>query len=398
MARTFYQSATVFSGSLTLLQDAPPGAGVIDTGRLNGGADTGLSFGFVTPVDVPGASGSNAGTFTVSIRITTGNSNLTVRPRLARRNGSTIFGTGIPPNEAAQVCNVGTYTFTWTSPNLGSWAAGDQLVVAPFFANGTNAMNQSCQFGVGASSDVVETPWTGPVQSVSGSGAASFEFLGAGNGAPVTVVQGTGSGYYAFSATGSGQAAGAQVPGQGSALFGFSGSSTGKTKTLGSGATSFGFVAQGSGVPRGAGSGLALWTHTATSGGRVRSFGQGQTAWSFTAQAGGSSGAFGSGAVLFSFAAGGSGLPRSFGQGAESIDFMATGSGGIPFTAQETGTLGDGADVFLVDPDTNVTVIDIAMVTATVEPCDGRVAISVESGGLVDIFDPPHRPTTMETQ
>jgi hypothetical protein len=95
------------------------------------------SLGF-TPLGTPGANGTSTGSFTVEVRIgSTGSSVITVRPFLARADASgNNLSSEIAPAQAAQTCTANsTFTFTWSSPALGTWAAGDRLKVIYVFVS-----------------------------------------------------------------------------------------------------------------------------------------------------------------------------------------------------------------------------------------------------------------------
>lgn len=173
MAVTYYQRST--TSDLT----GPTGTGGVDrhivASRTAGGANTDLSTGnmnagilcnhnFFTPSDDPGTEGT-AGNFTVIVRITVQNANIGIRVFLRRYNsGGVGQGTEVEASQGSQTAGAASRTFTWTSPALGTWAAGDRLLIRVQHTNTSGSMNQSATVGVDTDADTVATPFTvGPV-------------------------------------------------------------------------------------------------------------------------------------------------------------------------------------------------------------------------------------------
>ena len=86
----------------------------------------------------PSSSGTNTGTFTISLAISAPNAAFTITPVMwvANASGAVQF-----PTVTGAAQNGGNSLLTWTfvNPSLGTWASGDRFVVQFTFLNTNGA-------------------------------------------------------------------------------------------------------------------------------------------------------------------------------------------------------------------------------------------------------------------
>lgn len=121
------------------------------------GSVTETSFGFTEPLD-PGAAGTVTGDYTVSMDVTTANSNITMSFAVARINSSGTQQAISSTSTTVSFSTTGAKTLTLTSVNLGTFASTDRLRVSYLFAN---AAMGNATFGVNQNSvnSYVSTPF-----------------------------------------------------------------------------------------------------------------------------------------------------------------------------------------------------------------------------------------------
>ncbi len=90
-------------------------------------AATEVQRGFTEPLH-PGTKASVTGTFTVKVKVTTGNTNANIAIQLHRVNSAGTIQTS-SSTTATQSASAGTKTFTLASVNLGTFAQTDRLRV-----------------------------------------------------------------------------------------------------------------------------------------------------------------------------------------------------------------------------------------------------------------------------
>jgi hypothetical protein len=113
----------------------------------------------------PGTDGSNTGTFTMRLEITTGDTNVRFDDVLLHRvnssdvsQASVSTGTSMPISMAA-----GTHTVTWSSPALGTWASTDYGGVEVQYTNTSKhggSESVTFQFGDTANTTDISCVWT----------------------------------------------------------------------------------------------------------------------------------------------------------------------------------------------------------------------------------------------
>lgn len=116
----------------------------------------------VAQVGVPGAAGIT-GTYTIEFNIITGvDAGSTVRVALRRINSAGVTQ-ATSPFTATQLATAGLKTFPHPTVTLGTWAAGDRLIVIYEWAGGGTMGNVSLGFQVGSTSAEVVAPWDPPI-------------------------------------------------------------------------------------------------------------------------------------------------------------------------------------------------------------------------------------------
>jgi hypothetical protein len=133
-----------------------------------------------TPGGDPGASGIT-GDYTVIVDITSGNADLQVDVAIHRVNSAGTSQASAASDGGEQTNAVGELTFTFTSADLGTWAAGDRLRVNLVQRDTSLHGDENTTYGIGSSGVRVTAPWS-PAGgnfdddiSVTGSAAATFE-------------------------------------------------------------------------------------------------------------------------------------------------------------------------------------------------------------------------------
>jgi hypothetical protein len=108
-------------------------------------ADSVADASFFTPAGVPGANGgSNAGKYsTVSLDITTGNTNVRYSARIIRVNSSGVVQAYGPLSAESSAGTTGIYTFNCSWNGLGTWVSGDRLRLDVRARNNTTSSSQS---------------------------------------------------------------------------------------------------------------------------------------------------------------------------------------------------------------------------------------------------------------
>lgn len=138
MAQTFYFSSTdsdlTGGADFNAVLTTSPGTGSSATVSV-ANSSTETSYGY-TPSGVPGTNGA-AGNYTVEVNVTAANANITINTAVARVNSSGVVQSGpVNSNGGAQSAGAtGVKTFSFTSPNLGTWSAGDRLRVSYIFTS-----------------------------------------------------------------------------------------------------------------------------------------------------------------------------------------------------------------------------------------------------------------------
>lgn len=182
MATLYVLSATgsdlagTSGGAEAFAQDLPvSGAtvGSVTSGAL-GAAATSDGYAW-TPAGDPGASGTSTGSFTAKANITTGASDMTIAAFLAHVDSAgTVQGSEAQASQGAVTATAGIKSFTWASPALGTWAAGDRLRVRFRFTRNAGVHGTATvtlDTGDGAN-DTVAAPWT--IVNVLDAGTASI--------------------------------------------------------------------------------------------------------------------------------------------------------------------------------------------------------------------------------
>jgi hypothetical protein len=115
----------------------------------------------VSQAGVPGAQGVTGDYNPIEFNIITGiDASSTVRVALRRINAAGA-AQATSPFTATQLATAGLKTFTHPTVTLGTWAAGDRLVVIYEWAGGSTMSSPvSIQFEVGSTSAEVVAPWT----------------------------------------------------------------------------------------------------------------------------------------------------------------------------------------------------------------------------------------------
>jgi len=121
-------------------------------------AVTETSYGYTEPLD-PGAAGSVTGDYTVSMDVTTANSNITMSFAVARVNSSGTQQTISSTSTTVSFSTTGAKTLTLSGVDLGTFTSTDRLRVSYLFANA--AAHSSQTFGVNQNSvnSYISTPF-----------------------------------------------------------------------------------------------------------------------------------------------------------------------------------------------------------------------------------------------
>lgn len=119
-------------------------------------ADSVIDASFFVPSGIPGTAGSaNSGKYsTVSISITTGNTNLRYAARLVRVNSSGVAQAWGPLSAETSSGATATYTFNASWFGLGTWASGDRLRLDIRVRNTVNTASQTFTLTFDANSKI----------------------------------------------------------------------------------------------------------------------------------------------------------------------------------------------------------------------------------------------------
>jgi hypothetical protein len=138
------------------LLEATGTAATVATGNLSAG--TTFSIYAFTNAGFPGVQGS-AGDYSAKFNVTSGSTNIQLSVVLARVNSSGTVQASSSAS-AEQVASAGVKTFSFSSPSLGTWAAGDRLRIQYRLRNTQAHGNTSISFGANTTNEEVVTPWT----------------------------------------------------------------------------------------------------------------------------------------------------------------------------------------------------------------------------------------------
>lgn len=121
-------------------------------------AATETSYGYTEPLD-PGLAGTVTGDYTISMDVTTANSNITMSFAVARVNSSGTQQTLSSTSTTVSFSTTGAKTLTLTGVNLGTFASTDRLRVSYNFINAAAHSSQS--FGINQNSvdSYITTPF-----------------------------------------------------------------------------------------------------------------------------------------------------------------------------------------------------------------------------------------------
>lgn len=177
MATTYYEDVTASDlsegGSFThLLTQTQPGAKSSDP--IQPAASSSLSGYYATPASDP-SSGTSTGTFTVQVNVTSTFSTTSGQCQLHRANSAGTIQASSGYFGSQALSSAGVHTFSTTNPALGTWAAGDRLVVEVRVTNGSTHAGRGCTFETGGTSDTVVAPWSASItNNDSGSGTITL--------------------------------------------------------------------------------------------------------------------------------------------------------------------------------------------------------------------------------
>ncbi len=173
MATTYYLTTTASDldpGAETwsnAVSTTAPGTTTLTSTIANGDGMAGTidssDYAF-TPSGDPGTTGVT-GTYTLSVVVSTGDSNVTLVPQLARVNSGGTVQTGPTGSDGGgQALSAGTKTFTWTSLNLGTWASGDRLRIYYDYDNAsTHGGAEVVVQDIGSAGTTISAPWTATI-------------------------------------------------------------------------------------------------------------------------------------------------------------------------------------------------------------------------------------------
>lgn len=167
MARTFRFANSVsdltLGGAFTHeLLDTAAGTDQI-TAASGGGTNDGL---FATGIGIPGIGGAT-GDYTVVLNVSTAASGTEARVTVSRYNAGFQASVNLNAGAYTSTATTGDKTFTGTGVNLGTWAAGDRLVVTVNVRN-TNAHGGAAgpTFDHTATNARVDTPFSSGVTAI----------------------------------------------------------------------------------------------------------------------------------------------------------------------------------------------------------------------------------------
>lgn len=174
MATTYFQSAVAsdlsLGGSFTnVLAETQPGSASSNSVAVPKSSTVDCFY--VTDIGVPGSSGLSAGTFTVHVNVTTPGSSMHLNVAVLRVNSAGVVQATATGTEVT--LSAGVKTFTFSSPALGTWSAGDRFAIELLVRNAASSGgSHTTIWEVGGSSDTVVAPWVaGVANNDSGSGS-----------------------------------------------------------------------------------------------------------------------------------------------------------------------------------------------------------------------------------
>jgi hypothetical protein len=188
MAKTYYFSATTRACPGTgdkfeqALENSPLGApGSIPLAFVNSYSNQFMGLA-ITPVDEPGTNGTSTGAFTVEVDVSVTIADLSLRVYLVRVNGSDVVQATVESSEGSvTLSTVQQYLFTWTNPALGTWSAGDRLMVRFGIVNASShGGDELLTLVTDSASAQILTPFT--AGATTGTATGVFGFTGAVHG------------------------------------------------------------------------------------------------------------------------------------------------------------------------------------------------------------------------
>jgi hypothetical protein len=114
-----------------------------------------------TPAGVPGTQGVT-GTYTVKVNVTTSATNVSMSVAVARVNSAGTQQSTSSFTATQSLGSTGVKTYTLSSINLGTWAAGDRLRVTYRFTNSHNSQTRTVVLQTGTTNTEVLAPWAAP--------------------------------------------------------------------------------------------------------------------------------------------------------------------------------------------------------------------------------------------
>jgi hypothetical protein len=153
MARLYFLSAITsdLSGgddfNLEILPNITTTASALSVSIAAGATE--ISYGYAEPLD-PGLAGSVTGDYTVSVDVTTLNSNINMSFAVARVNSSGTQQTLSSTSGEVSFSTTGAKTLTLTGVDLGTFTSTDRLRVSYRFRNG--AAHTAQTFGINRNS------------------------------------------------------------------------------------------------------------------------------------------------------------------------------------------------------------------------------------------------------
>lgn len=114
----------------------------------------------------PGADGTSTGTFSFSFEVTVGDAAVTITNVWVHRVNTTDVSQASVAETTATfpvALSAGTHFFTWSSPALGTWSAGDYLLVEIDFDNTSEHGGDETitwRYGGTANHTQISAPWT----------------------------------------------------------------------------------------------------------------------------------------------------------------------------------------------------------------------------------------------
>jgi hypothetical protein len=146
------------------MSTSAPGATTLNVTIPNGDGNTGTyeetDYG-LSATGVPSTDGSNTGTWTLEVVLTNVDSNINANPTISRINSSGTVQSGPIANAEGNQTMASSRTFTWSSPSLGTWAAGDRLRVNFQWSNeSTHGGDETIDLTISSTGTRITTPWT----------------------------------------------------------------------------------------------------------------------------------------------------------------------------------------------------------------------------------------------